>query len=179
MRPSEVVLTPRTPQDSPRTSSDFEEVHYPGNNWASSRAPEELPLHYMNEDKDKARRRVTHPAVQPGQERENVEFDTEGKDVYAKMKQSHGGIGGGRPRRAPPLPPTSIVRICDCYPVLSLTSTSDGIPFSKPGAHSSSVLHTPFMLDSFSQNRDVEPSRLGRSAFWQVWLSLFETRVLL
>lgn len=114
MRPSEVVLSPRTPLDSPRTSSDFEEVHYPGNNWSSSRAPEELPLHYMNEDK--ARRRVTHPSAPLGQAVENMELDTEGKDVYTKMKQSHGGIGGGRPRRAPPPPPTSIVRPQGRYP---------------------------------------------------------------
>lgn len=110
MRPPEVVLNLRTPQDSPRTSSDFEEVNYPPTSSSFSRAPEELPLHYMNEDG--ARRRVAHSVgvAQPAYEfnPDTAEYDGEGKDVYTKMKQSH-GIGGGRPRRAPPPPPTSIV----------------------------------------------------------------------
>jgi dolichyl-phosphate-mannose-protein mannosyltransferase len=45
-----------SPDLSPRSSSDFEEVPYPPSHWASSRQEEELPLHYINEDK--ARRRV-------------------------------------------------------------------------------------------------------------------------
>ena len=117
MRPSEVTLNFGTPQDSPRTSSDFEEIHYP-HHWASSQGqPEELPLHYMSEET--TRRRVhQHPEHQYSQQGQvghadypvDPGYDDGGKDVYAKMRQSHGGLGGGRPRRLPPPPPTSVVR---------------------------------------------------------------------
>ena len=117
MRPSEVTLNFGTPQDSPRTSSDFEEIPYP-HHWPSSQGqPEELPLHYMSEET--TRRRVhQHPEHQPQQGPAgyadyavgSAEQDDGGKDVYAKMRQSHGGLGGGRPRRLPPPPPTSVVR---------------------------------------------------------------------
>ena len=115
MRPSEVALNLGTPQHSPRTSSDFEEIPYP-HHWTSSQGhPEELPLHYMSEET--TRRRVpqhleplqtpvgyaSYPASPAEQD------DGGGKDVYAKMRQSHGGLGGGRPRRLPPPPPTSVV----------------------------------------------------------------------
>lgn len=115
MRPSEVTLNFGTPQDSPRTSSDFEEIHYP-HHWASSQGqPEELPLHYMSEET--TRRRVhQHPEHQYSQQGQvghadypvDPGYDDGGKDVYAKMRQSHGGLGGGRPRRLPPPPPTSV-----------------------------------------------------------------------
>lgn len=118
MRQSEVTLNFGTPQDSPRTSSDFEEVPYP-HHWSSSQGqPEELPLHYMSEET--TRRRLhqhpdhQHPPYGPaGYDDYPVgpaEQDDGGKDVYAKMRQTHGGLGGGRPRRLPPPPPTSVVR---------------------------------------------------------------------
>ena len=117
MRPSEVTLNFGTPQDSPRTSSDFEEIHYP-QHWSSSQGhPEELPLHYMSEEI--TRRRVhQHSEHQHSQQGATgyadypvnpAEHDDGGKDVYAKMRQNHGGLGGGRPRRLPPPPPTSVV----------------------------------------------------------------------
>ena len=118
MRPSEVTLNFGTPQDSPRTSSDFEEIPYP-HHWSSSQGQsEELPLHYMSEET--TRRRVhQHPEHQHLQQGPlgYLEHDDGGKDVYAKMRQSHGGLGGGRPRRLPPPPPTSVVR-----PPASVTS---------------------------------------------------------
>jgi len=118
MRPSEVTLNFGPPQDSPRTSSDFEEIPYP-RHWPSSQGqPEELPLHYMSEET--TRRRVhQHPEHQRPQQGpvgyadypvNPAEQDDGGKDVYAKMRQSHGSLGGGRPRRLPPPPPTSVVR---------------------------------------------------------------------
>jgi hypothetical protein len=113
MRPSEVTLNFGTPHDSPRTSSDFEEIPYP-HHWSSSQGqPEELPLHYMSEET--ARRRVhQHSEQKPtgyaDYAVDPVEQDDGGKDVYAKMRQNHGGLGGGRPRRLPPPPPTSVVR---------------------------------------------------------------------
>ena len=117
MRPSEVALNFGTPQHSPRTSSDFEEIPYP-HHWTSSQGhPEELPLHYMSEET--TRRRVhQHPEQQHTQQGpvgyasypgSPAEQDDGGKDVYAKMRQNHGGLGGGRPRRLPPPPPTSVV----------------------------------------------------------------------
>lgn len=118
MRPSEVTLNFGTPQDSPRTSSDFEEIPYP-HHWSSSQGqPEELPLHYMSEET--TRHRVhqhsehQHPHQGPAGYADYpvdpAERDDGGKDVYAKMRQSHGGLGGGRPRRLHPPPPTSLVR---------------------------------------------------------------------
>jgi len=123
MRPSEVALNFGTPQHSPRTSSDFEEIPYP-HHWPSSQGhPEELPLHYMSEET--TRRRVhqhhehQHPKQGPvGYAGYPTEQDDGGKDVYAKMRQSHGGLGGGRPRRFPPPPPTSVV--CTPTSVISL-----------------------------------------------------------
>jgi hypothetical protein len=129
MRPSEVVLSPRTPQDSPRTSSDFEEVNYP-HNWSSSH--EELPLHYMNEDK--ARRRIPiGSSAQVGYDdsSEPMEYDGEGKDVYTKMKHRHAGIGGGRPRRLPPPPPTSLVCVSFMHTVHSANWNSRRNSFYK------------------------------------------------
>jgi dolichyl-phosphate-mannose-protein mannosyltransferase len=118
MRPSEVTLNFGTPQDSPRTSSDFEEIHYPHYQPSSQGQPEELPLHYMSEET--TRRRVhQHSELQYSQQQPAgyadypvypAEHDDGGKDVYAKMRQSHGGLGGGRPRRLPPPPPKSVVR---------------------------------------------------------------------
>ncbi len=69
---------------------EFEEVQYP-NHWSSSNREEELPLHYMSEEK--ARRRVkAGPATE---EYEHIEkehyaggqyYDDSGKDVYSKAK---------------------------------------------------------------------------------------------
>ena len=111
-----------TPPDSPRTSSDFEEIHYPHTDassnasfgWtAHSQHDEDLPLYNMNEEK--ARRRVPHansgsdafPAYVEGPD----VYDDEGKDVYAKMRTSKMPTGSGRPRRPPPPPATTIVRV--------------------------------------------------------------------
>lgn len=111
-----------TPEVSPRTSSEFEEVHYPypsttataqNQGWpAPPREKEELPLHYMGEET--ARRRVTRTLGGNGVYATPVdgpeEFDDEGKDVYAKMRASKAPISSGRPRRPPPPPATTIVR---------------------------------------------------------------------
>ncbi len=110
-----------TPPDSPRTSSDFEEIQYPhtlststnSSSWsAPPRREEELPLHYMNEEK--ARRRVPRAPGSNGMYAGHVEgpdeYDNEGKDVYAKMRASKMPPSSGRPRRPPPPPATTIVR---------------------------------------------------------------------
>lgn len=112
-----------TPDISPRTSSDFEEVSYPHiattqhshNAWpaAPPHYEEELPLHYMSEET--ARRRVHRaPAAGNGVYPSHIEgadeYDDEGKDVYAKMRASKMPMSSGRPRRPPPPPATTIVR---------------------------------------------------------------------
>lgn len=121
-RSDSISLNFGTPEVSPRTSSEFEEIHYPHHtsttaahtsSWpAASREKEELPLHYMNEETARRRVRVTpggngvydtHAEVQD-------EYDDEGKDVYAKMRTAKVPVSSGRPRRPPPPPPTTIVR---------------------------------------------------------------------
>ncbi|GBE81826.1 Dolichyl-phosphate-mannose--protein mannosyltransferase 2 [Sparassis crispa] len=119
MRPAEVTLDLGAPPDySPRTSSDFEEVQYPlldDTPWPkSARREEELPLHYMTEEK--TRRRVPRPLVEVpsygGQDEDTgmgyEMYDDEGKDVYSKMKMKS-PLGSGRLRRPPPTPPTNIL----------------------------------------------------------------------
>ena len=120
--PAEVHLNfGTTPPDSPRTSSEFEEIQYPHTTASSTnslgwtlppRREEELPLYNMSEET--ARRRVPHatsgsgsypPAYVEGPD----EYDDEGKDVYAKMRASKMPLSSGRPRRPPPPPATTIV----------------------------------------------------------------------
>jgi dolichyl-phosphate-mannose-protein mannosyltransferase len=123
MRPPEVALELGTPPGSPhRTSSDFEEIPYPSDHWAtippaSSVATEELPLHYIMSE-DKARRRVVRGPLESAGFGDHIlekytsdEYDDEGKDVYTKMKPVRDRVGSGRLRHAPPPPVTSIVRL--------------------------------------------------------------------
>ena len=137
-RPSEIALNFGTPPggNSPRTSSDFEEVSYPSistspethnthlnNNWNTRQ--DELPLHYMSEDT--ARRRfagrpppLNGTFVGEGKEQSEkllhegyggpVQEDDGGKGVYNKMHAVKSPLGSGRLRRPPPPPPTTIVR---------------------------------------------------------------------
>jgi len=117
MRPPQVAIDFGTPPGSPsRTSSDdFERVPYPPDHHKSQQV-EELPLHYMNEDK--ARRRGV---VRGGPEPTGHEvYDDDGKDVYAKLRPFKGRAGSGRLRRAPPPPPTTIVSIY-CFNLYPLT----------------------------------------------------------
>ena len=117
MRPQGVVLELGTPPGSPtRTSSDFEEISYPPS-YHSTRRPtarqeEELPLHYMTEDK--ARRRVVRGpggTVSPMSDTYPYADDDEGKDIMSKARfVKHGvPVGSGRMRHAPPPPAVSIV----------------------------------------------------------------------
>ncbi|KAF7793201.1 hypothetical protein EIP86_004310 [Pleurotus ostreatoroseus] len=110
-----------TPPDSPRTSSDFEEIQYPHTTsstahhnaaWtAPSHREEDLPL-YSSMNEEKARRRVPRASAGSAAFSAYVdgpdEYDDEGKDVYAKMRASKMPLGSGRPRRPPPPPATTI-----------------------------------------------------------------------
>lgn len=126
--PDSISLDFGTPEVSPRTSSDFEEIPYPQytqashhhqTGWAAQpRREEELPLHYMNEET--ARRRVhasRGPASTGFYDEKQDQYDDDGKDVYAKIKASRIPVSSGRPRRPPAPPATSIVRIAatNCF----------------------------------------------------------------
>ncbi|KAI0819094.1 glycosyltransferase family 39 protein [Irpex lacteus] len=117
--PDSISLDFGTPEVSPRTSSDFEEIPYPQytqashqhqTGWAAQpRREEELPLHYMNEET--ARRRVhasRGPASTGFYDEKQDQYDDDGKDVYAKIKASRIPVSSGRPRRPPAPPATSI-----------------------------------------------------------------------
>ena len=120
--PDSISLDFGTPEVSPRTSSDFEEINYPQaatagqhaySGWsAPQRREEELPLHYMNEET--ARRRVHSsrgPASSGFYDEKQDQYDDDGKDVYAKIRASKIPLSSGRPRRPPAPPATSIVRM--------------------------------------------------------------------
>ena len=128
MKPHQVVIDFGTPALPSRDSSsdDFETISYPSDSsdWnpppilSSYNRPEELPLHYMSEDK--ARRRVVgrggggEYADAGSMDHGGDYYDDEAKDIYSKMPD-RGRIGSGRLRRAPPPPPTSIVRVHCCF----------------------------------------------------------------
>jgi dolichyl-phosphate-mannose-protein mannosyltransferase len=108
MKPPQIAIDFGTPPGSPtRTSDDFERVPYPPEHHKSQLA-EELPLHYMNEDKAR-RRAVGRGGVEVDGQKDY--YDDDGKDVYAKLRPGKGHLGSGRLRRAPLPPPTTIVRV--------------------------------------------------------------------
>jgi dolichyl-phosphate-mannose-protein mannosyltransferase len=109
MRPPQVAIDFGTPPGSPsRTSSDdFERVPYPPEHYKSQQE-EDLPLHYMGEDKAR-RRGVARTAGESSGHEEY--YDDDGKDVYAKVRPLKSRVGSGRPRRVPPPPPATIVCI--------------------------------------------------------------------
>ncbi len=135
--------------DPDSSSSDFEEVQYPPNNWAQ--ATEQLPLYHMEE---KARRRTKGgvPSFEDdgyeAAQKTDYAYNDEGKDVYNKMRSPRSGMGGGRPRMAPPPPPTSIVRIS--LPSRSQTDPCAArIPATKPRIYPARHLHPSLLLYSF------------------------------
>ena len=121
-KPSEIALELGSPPGSPsRISEEFEQVPYPINTtsvdttsyWGPPRnvVEEELPLHYMNEDK--ARRRV-RPGAGSSQEGGGRHFDADynddGKELYHdKLRPANIPRIGRSIRRAPP--PTNLVSI--------------------------------------------------------------------
>ena len=165
MRPPGVVLDIETTSGSPpRTSSDFEEISYPLNHWATAHQEEELPLHYMNEDK--ARRRITRgpgSAVGHGGDKYAYE-DDEGKDVYSKARAGRHGVpaGSGRIRHAPPPPATSIVRFWFFDFHLPLAQMrADRVPAPESRACPTCYIYTSLLLDPFLQDRTFECCCLG------------------
>ncbi|TFK36464.1 glycosyltransferase family 39 protein [Crucibulum laeve] len=114
MKPSAVAIDFGAPDiDSPpRSSFEFEEVPYPpehSNHWASARQEEELPLHYMSEEKARRRVRGPGPGAYELSEKDHYEdYDDEGKDVYSKARPTKARVGSGRLPQHPLPPPTSI-----------------------------------------------------------------------
>ena len=93
---------PAEPEDTP----------YSSHHWTSVNREEELPLHYMSEEK--ARRRIKAPTGsvqydQQGKERYGDYYDDQGKDVYSKLRPKSSRIGSGRLPQPPSPPPTSVV----------------------------------------------------------------------
>ncbi|KZT23996.1 glycosyltransferase family 39 protein [Neolentinus lepideus HHB14362 ss-1] len=105
-RPSQVAI-PVGDLREEDSLSDFEEVPYPThttNSWTVNQ--EELPLHYMTEEK--ARRRVPKAPAGNGLHDDKAEaFDDGGRDAYNKIGSVKGNMGGGRLRRPPPPPPAT------------------------------------------------------------------------
>jgi len=98
---------------------DFEEVPYPANHnhWSTVNREEELPLHYMSEEKARRRVKATTTSSAGGPEEYEVTsekerypdyYDDESK--YNKVRPHTQRIGSGRMPQAPFPPPTSIVR---------------------------------------------------------------------
>jgi dolichyl-phosphate-mannose-protein mannosyltransferase len=130
MRPPQVQIDFGTPPGTPpRTSSDFEEIHYPSSHPSYTSAgdynhEESLPLHYMNEDTSTRRRVARGPGSSGGfmsdEHDSDMQYDDEGKDVYSKLRLSKGRVSSGRVHRPPPPPPTSIVRTSHCRRLLRI-----------------------------------------------------------
>ncbi|KAH9484580.1 Dolichyl-phosphate-mannose--protein mannosyltransferase 2 [Psilocybe cubensis] len=113
MKPGAVAVDFGT--NDPDPAFDFEQVPYPNsNNWTSIDREEDLPLHYMSEEK--ARRRVVKgPGAPSGGEYEYNEkeryvdyYEDESKDIYNKPRASSARIGSGRLPQPPLPPPTSL-----------------------------------------------------------------------
>ena len=94
----------------PDGSFDFEHVPYPEDHhhhhhWSLSNREEELPLHYMSEEK--ARRRMVKVPVGPAgmggedhahshKEHYGDYYDDQGKDAYNKIHPGNAHLGSGR-----------------------------------------------------------------------------------
>lgn len=113
-----------------RSSSEFEEIPYPSNhNWSASQNEDELPLHYMTEEK--ARRRVVRGSGSAsvfGQANDGfgyADYDDEGKDVYNKHRHVQNRIGSGRLPQPLVPPPTTIVRLSNLKSYSDMTDPAN------------------------------------------------------
>ena len=151
----------------PDAPFEFEDIPYPSHHWSAVNREEELPLHYMSEEK--ARRRVKAPAgpmLDPqGKEPYGEYYDDEGKDVYNKMRPKNSRLSSGRLPQPPLPPPTSVVNLFFFFFCCSKTNGtcffSDRIYLSKPRTLPTYHLHSSFLLDEISQNWCIQYRRLG------------------
>jgi hypothetical protein len=116
MRPPAITVDFGSLDSDTRSSSEFEEISYPPSyNWSPSHLEDELPLHYMTEEK--ARRRVVRgPGTASSFGSPNDGFgredyvDDEGKE-YHKPRYVQHRLGSGRLPQPLTPPPTTIVRL--------------------------------------------------------------------
>jgi len=172
--PAEVAVDFGT--TDPDASFDFEHVPYPTNHhhhWSLSNREEELPLHYMSEEK--ARRRVvkgpTGPAGMGGEDHAHSQkehygdyYDDQGKDVYNKIRPGNARLGSGRLPQRPLPPPTSLVSRWSPVTVSSSLNRNffiERILLSKPRTYTTGHLHPAFLLDAVPQNWRIQHRRLG------------------
>ena len=94
----------------PDTPLEFEDTQYLNHHWQPVNPEEELPLHYMSEEKARRRIKASTGSILGEQEKEHYGdyYDDQGKDVYNKIRPKSSRSSGRPP---PPLlpPPTSIV----------------------------------------------------------------------
>lgn len=159
MKPAQVAIDFGNDSDTPpRSSSEFEEVPYPSNSWP---APEELPLHYMSEEK--ARRRPVKGAHDDGPISVNIaHYDDDGKDVYNKLRAVKARMGSGRP--PPPLAPpaTNIVSVFSSLITSTCNTTAAARVYrAKSRTRNTHCVHPPLMLVSILQDWQVERRRVG------------------
>lgn len=103
----------------PDPSFELKHIPYSSQHWPSINRDEELPLHYMSEEKARRRVKVASGSMlgeydQQEKERYSEYYDDEGKDVYSKIRPKGSHLGSGRLPRPPLPPPTSVV----CCPFL-------------------------------------------------------------
>lgn len=120
---AEVTLDIGTPPRSPRTSEEFEQIPHPSHSelpstnrrsqWGYA-VEEELPLHYMNEDK--ARRRLRPGGGGPHESEKLFEAPSDDeKDLFHNKARL--AVAPRLPRLVKKYPPPSnLVRIPQCYP---------------------------------------------------------------
>ncbi|CAK5268589.1 unnamed protein product [Mycena citricolor] len=88
--------------DEPRTSDEYEQVSYPPPS-TSQKDEATLPLFSLHEDNARRRGPKTHTIASVADA-----YDDEGKDGFYKARSFKPYQSSGRPRHAPPPPPTTI-----------------------------------------------------------------------
>jgi hypothetical protein len=141
----------------PDAPFEIEHNPYPSHHWTSVNRDEELPLHYMSEEK--ARRRLkasTTSILEQEKEQYGDYYDDEGKDVYRKLHPKSSRLSSGRLPQPPSPPPTSVVSSITLYfcraqfervlrqnlfSKTSNTSHLSSTPFSPVGPDSTKLAH--------------------------------------
>ena len=168
--PAEVAVDFGT--TDPDASFDFEHVPYPTthhHHWSLSNREEELPLHYMSEEK--ARRRVVKgpagPAGMGGEDHAHSQkehygdyYDDQGKDVYNKIRPGNARLGSGRLPQRPLPPPTSLVSRWSSV-IVSLSLNRDFFIRENSSSKTSNIYHpssTPYFPAGHGSTKLAHPT---------------------